>query len=77
MISTSTIEAKYVILRNAAREVIWIRQFINKFEFETIKSLTLYGNNEINITFTKNVDSQHYTKHIDIQHHYIRELVNK
>ena len=26
---------------------------------------------------TKNAKSQHQTKHIDVQHHYIQELVDK
>lgn len=44
---------------------------------EVIKNITLYGNNEMSIALTKNAESQHQTKHIDVQHHYIRELVNE
>ena len=39
--------------------------------------MTLYGDNEMSIALTKNAESQHRTKHIDVQHHYIRELVNE
>lgn len=42
-----------------------------------IDILTLYGDNKINIVFTKNVRSQYCTKHIDVQYHYIKKLVNK
>lgn len=76
-VSTSTTEVEYIALGHAAREAVWIRQFINKMELETVEGLTLHGNNEISIALTKNAESQHRTKHIDVQHHYIRELVNE
>lgn len=37
----------------------------------------LHGNNKIIIAPTKHMKSQHYTKYINIQYYYIRELVNK
>lgn len=42
-----------------------------------MKDVMLHGDNEINIALTKNAESQHQTKHIDIQHHYTRELIKK
>ncbi len=46
-------------------------------KLEVIESLTLYGDNEMSIALTKNAESQYRTNHIDIQHHYIREIVNE
>lgn len=37
----------------------------------------LYSNNKINIVPIKNIENQHYTKYINIQYYYIKELVNK
>lgn len=31
----------------------------------------------MSITLIKNIQSEYQTKHIDIRHHYIRELVNE
>lgn len=42
-----------------------------------MESLILHGNNEMSIALTKNMESQHYIKHIDVQHHYIRELISE
>lgn len=42
-----------------------------------VNNLTIYGDNEMSITLTKNTKSQHNTKHIYVQDHYIKELVNK
>ena len=44
---------------------------------EAVENLTLYGDNEMSIALTKNIESQHRTKHINVQYHYIRELVNE
>ena len=46
-------------------------------KLEVVEDVTLYGDNEMSIVLTKNTESQHRTKHIDVQHHYIRELVNE
>ena len=46
-------------------------------KLETIEDVILYGNNKMSIALTKNAESQHWTKHINVQHHYIRELVNE
>lgn len=32
---------------------------------------------EMSIALTRNAESQHCTKYINVQHHYIRELVNE
>lgn len=75
--STSITKAEYIALGHAAREAVWIRKFINEIEIEVVEDLTLFGDNEISIALTKNAESQHQTKHIDVQHHYIRGLVNE
>ena len=42
-----------------------------------MKTIMLHENDEMSITLTKNIESQYYTKHINIQHHYIWKLVNE
>lgn len=63
MILTS--EAEYIALGQTAREVVWIRRIMNEMRLEA-ESITLHDNNEMSINLTRNVESQHYTKHIDI-----------
>ena len=75
--STSTTKAKYIALGHSVREAVWIKRFINRIKIEVVEDLTLFGDNEMSITLTKNIESQHQTKYINIQYHYIRELVNK
>lgn len=42
-----------------------------------VENVTLQDDNEIRITLTKFAESQRRTKHIDLQHHHIRELINE
>ncbi len=44
---------------------------------DIVSEITLNGDNEMSITLTKNTESQHRTKHVDVQHHYIRELIDE
>ena len=37
--------------------------------------MEMLGDNEISLTLTKDPESQNRTKHIDVMHHYVRELV--
>lgn len=76
-VSTSTTKAEYIALEYAAREAVWIKKFIHEMKLEVVEGITLYDNNEMSIAVTKNAESQHCTKHIDIQHHYIRKLVSE
>ena len=76
-VSTSTTEAEYIALGHAAREEVWIKKFVNELELEVTETIMLHGDNEMSIALTKNVESQHCTKHINVQYHYIRELVNE
>lgn len=73
----SITEAKYIALGHGAREVVWIWRFINKIELDTVEYIILHRDNEMSIALTKNVESKHCTKHIDVQHYYIQKLVNK
>lgn len=52
-------------------------RFINKMNLVVVENLILYRDNEISIALTENMESQYETKHIKVQHYYIRELVNK
>lgn len=75
-VATSTTEAEYIALGHAARESGWIKRFLNELRIsDPIKAYTLHGDNETSIILTKNAESQSRTKHIDVQHHYVRELV--
>lgn len=60
----------------AAWRSVWIKQFLNELKIaDFIDVYMLHKVHKINMILTKNVECQSRTKHIDVQHHYIRKLV--
>ena len=53
----------YIVLDHVVKEAIWICKFINKIadepQLDMVVDMTLQRDNEINITLTKNVESQY------------------
>lgn len=66
MMSIFTTEPKYIALIYAAKEAIWIQHFINKLKLNIVPEIELFGDNKMSITLTKNVESQHQTKYINV-----------
>lgn len=73
--STSTTKVEYMIISYTAKKNVQIKKFINELTLETIR-LSLKSNNKPNFNLNKNYKNQHQTKYIDIQYHYVYELVN-
>jgi len=71
-VSTSTTKVKYIALEHDASQKVWMWRFINELKLDdTITSITLLNNNELNIKLVHNTEQHSHTKHIDVQHHYI------
>lgn len=77
-VSTSTSEAEYVAVSHGAREGVWMRRFLIELPPEqAVRKMEMLGDNETSLTLTKDHESQYRTKHIDVMHHHIRELVEE
>ena len=76
MISTSITEAEYITLGHTAWQVIWMWRFMNELRIQATTVL-LWGDNESSIKLVKNAEFHAHIKHINVQHHYIRELVSE
>jgi len=75
--STSTTEVKYIALEHGAQQKVWMQRFINELKLNNaITSITLLNNNESSIKLVHNVKQHSCTKHIDVQHHYIWNMIN-
>ena len=75
-VSTSTTEAEYIALGHGARQGVWMRRFINELGLDKpTPHITLLGDNESSISLAQNAEQHSRTKHIDIQHHYLRAMV--
>ena len=71
-VATSTTEAEYVALAFAARQSVWINRGLSHMDIETVP--IIHCDNTAAIKLTENAGVSDRTKHIDVQHHYTREL---
>jgi hypothetical protein len=74
-VALSSTEAEYMALCNAAKEAIWLRGLLKEIGCEQEGATVLYGDNQGSIALAKNPVYHARTKHIDVQHHFIRNLV--
>jgi hypothetical protein len=53
---------------------MWLKTFLVELDFKQEEATIVFINNQKNISLVKN-SIYHELKHIDIGHHYVRELV--
>lgn len=75
-VALSSTEAEYMATCAAGREVMWLRGLLEEVGFAQ-KQTTLFADNQSCILLAKNPVHHSRTKHIDVQHHYIRNLVEE
>jgi hypothetical protein len=75
IVSLSTYEAKYIGQTNATKEAIWLQGFLKQIDpgDPGLGATIIYGDNQGAITLAKNNQFHGRVKHIDIQHHFVRE----
>ena len=56
--------------------MVWMKQMLEEYDVKQ-RVLTLYGNNLSAINISKNSIQHSRTNHIDIRHHFIRDLVEE
>ena len=75
-IPLSTVEAEYIAARSCCTQLLWMKQMMSDYGFE-VERLTIFCDNTSAINISKNPVQHSRTKHIDIRHHFIRELVEQ
>ncbi|KAK8945192.1 hypothetical protein KSP39_PZI008471 [Platanthera zijinensis] len=74
-VSVSITEAKYKASALAAQEAIWLRRLVEDIHMK-VRGLTLLcGDNKSALKLVNNPVCHAITKHIEIEHHFIREKV--
>ena len=74
-VASSTVEAEYIATAEAAREGIWLRNLLKELGFKQVGPTTLHVDNQGAMRLATNPSTHQRTKHIDIKHHLIRELI--
>ena len=72
-IALSTTEAEYMATSQSTKEAIWLRKLLADVGFVQEGATTIMCDNQGCIALAKNPTHHSRTKHIDVQHHFIRE----
>jgi len=75
VVAFSTAEAEYISLTLASCQALWIRWIWSKLKHEQVEGTTLFCDNNLAISLTKNPIFHEKNKHIRIKYHFIRDLV--
>ena len=75
-VSTSTVEAEYIAVAEAGKEAVWLRNLLGELGLEQRGPTPLHCDNQGSIRLAGQPTTHSRTKHIDIKHHLIRELVD-
>ena len=74
-VSLSSTEAEYRVLTDTTKDVIHFRRLFAELEFGEDIPTTIFSDNQSYINLVENPVMHARTKHIEIQHHFIREAV--
>lgn len=76
-VSLSSTQAEYVSACAASRDAMSWRMFLGELNFDMSKPTLIYSDSQSSIAMSKNAAFHQRSKHIDIQHHFVRELVTR
>jgi len=76
-VTLSSTEAEYVSAAYASQEVIWIRQLLDDLGLPATHPISLYEDNQgcIKLAASEKINAR--TKHIDVRHHHLPDLVDR
>jgi hypothetical protein len=75
-ITLSSTEAEYVAMALAFQEGIWLRSSLTEANITIPSPIYVLGDNEGAISLAHNSSSHSKAKHIDLKHHFIRDLIS-
>jgi hypothetical protein len=74
-VALSTAEAEYVAATHAAKQVLWHRALFDELEIPQPETSILFTDNQAAIAISHHPEFHARTKHIDIAHHFLRDLI--
>ena len=74
-VALSTVEAEYVAMSRCAQQMVWMQTWLDEVEVVHTMPGVIKGDSQGAIALAKTTKDHGKVKHIDIRHHYIRELV--
>jgi hypothetical protein len=77
VVTTSSTEAEYIAMGLAAKEAVWMRRLVQDLCFEMAGPMRIYANNQSSMLLAASEKLSAHTKHLDVQYHFIRKLIQK
>ena len=74
-VALSTAKAEYVAATHCAKQVIWHRSLLNEVRIFLPLTSTIFSDNQAAISIAHHPEHHVQTKHIDIAHHFLCDLV--
>jgi len=74
-VALSTAEAEYVAATHCAKQVIWHRSLLNEVGIPLPTTSTIFSDNQAAVSIAHHPEHHARTKHINIAHHFLRDLV--
>jgi hypothetical protein len=75
-VALSTAEAEYVATVHVAKQVLWQRSLFRELDFDIPTTSTIFTDNQAAISISHHPEFHARTKHIDIAHHFLRDLIS-
>jgi len=76
-VAQSTAESEYYAAGEAAKEVVHLRQLLQTMGFQQPMPTPFGSDSQAALAMTKNPEFHARTKHIDIRHHWLRDIVRE
>ena len=72
----STAEAEYIAATHITKQVLWHRSLYSELNFSLPTTSTIFTDNQAAIAISHHPKFQARAKHIDINYHFLRDLVS-
>jgi hypothetical protein len=77
VVTTSSTEAEYIAMGLAAKEAVWMRHLVRDLGFDLVGPMRIYADNQSSMLLATSKKLSTCTKHLDVQYHFIHELIQK
>lgn len=76
-VALSSTEAEYMALSTGSQEAVWLRSLLRDMKIisPSPDPVIIYGDNQGSLKLAKNPHNHSRTKHIDVRHHFVRDLI--
>jgi ATP sulfurylase len=76
-VALNTTEVEYIAACSACSEVVWLQMLLSRLFDLELDVTCIYCNNQSSIKLSENPVFHDKSKHIEIKHQYIRDMVEK